>query len=114
VWSVTAVPECTGSVTVVFVRGKARPGFEISLRVSWRLAGADGSEVASGAIACDDVSDAEGASVWGRKPAVTVTSAGAAAGGVTTAAAWRGAVEASALPVLRAALLRWAEALPTL
>jgi len=116
VWSVTDVTECSGGVNVVYVRGKARPGFELTLKVAWRLsASGDGGEVASGHVSCNDVSDAEGSNVWGAKPAVTASvSSAASASGCVTAASLRAAVEACGLPALRDALRRWVETLPAL
>ena len=68
-----SVPTFDGSVNVVFVRGKCKPGFEISAKVSFELrasspgAPAGGEEppvVSSGTASFNDVSDSEGSDVW--------------------------------------------------
>jgi hypothetical protein len=65
---VPAVDKCDGTVTVVFSRGKARPGFEVSLRFDWHLVEHPSSDlpVAKGSVSIDDISDSEGSEVFGR------------------------------------------------
>lgn len=67
---VTAVPHCEGSVSLVFSRGKAKPGFELAVRLDVEVLGAgadaaDAAAIGSGTLHFTDVSDSEGSDIWG-------------------------------------------------
>jgi hypothetical protein len=72
------VPTCTGTVTVVFSRGKVRipicrlwdmysiffcpqirPGYELTLTATWQLEGADGAVIGKGKVACEELEDVD-------------------------------------------------------
>lgn len=104
---VSEVTTCDGTVSLVFSRGKAKPGFEISLRVEWQLlpAGGEGGEaVASGHAFMDDISDSEGSDVFGRM-SVECTTASEPLDRATA----RASVQANA-EAFRKVLREWVEA----
>jgi len=59
------VEECSGTATVVFVRGKVRPGFEMKLKAKWcavekeHADAEDAAPLASGTLSIDDMTDYE-------------------------------------------------------
>ena len=106
----TAVTAVSGTATLVFSRGRAKPGYEATVALAWEAADATGARAAGGALHCVDVSDVEGADVWASwRVAVDDVAAGAGASKDAVAAAARGLAEP-----LRAFFREWAEGLAKL
>ena len=62
---VSAVERAEGSASLVWSRGRARPGYELTVALRWTLhAAAAGAPAASGSAGFDGVSDSEGDDVW--------------------------------------------------
>lgn len=57
------VPTCSGSATLVFVRGKVKPGFDLKVTANWQVdaAAADGSVtvLGQGQLACEELDDVD-------------------------------------------------------
>lgn len=110
--AVVDVPTCDGTVTVVYSRGKPRPGYEVSLKVAWSIApaaaAADAPTLASGTVAMADVSDTEGSDMFGSFR-VETASATAPLEAPAASRLLKDATEA-----FRAALRDWVEAVKAL
>jgi hypothetical protein len=62
----TEVRRCEGTATVIYTRGRARPGYEYQLTAKWELVNtADNSLSASGLVELFDIADSD-ADVFGR------------------------------------------------
>ena len=111
-WSLRlkSVTTITGSATLVFSRGRAKPGYEVTLALAWEAVDAAGSHAADGTLHFVDVSDVEGSDIWASWR-VTVDNVAPAAGAEKTAVATsaRGLAEP-----LRAFFREWAEGLAKL
>ena len=59
--SFPSVTTCDGTASVVYVRGKAKPGFELNLKVKLRVSAKDDSSVlATGRIQGSELADYDG------------------------------------------------------
>jgi hypothetical protein len=67
-WAVTRVTQSGGSATIVFSRGRAKPGFEMSVTAEWQLTAADGAPGeqphAAGTLVIDELADSNGGEVF--------------------------------------------------
>jgi hypothetical protein len=106
-WAVTAVTASSGSATLVYSRGKARPGYEMSLTAEWHVvpaaAGSAASAAARGTLDIGELADANGEDVFEAgswRVAVTSGDAGKYAG-----------VARARERDVREALRRWVETL---
>jgi hypothetical protein len=89
------VSALTGSATLVFSRGRAKPGYELCVTLGWEATDAAGGRAAAGTAAFTDVSDVEGADVWASwRVAVDDVAPGAAAAKDAVAAAVRARADA--------------------
>jgi hypothetical protein len=90
---VVSVPKCDGSVTLVFSRGKAKPGFEVNAELSYEVhptpseaAGADAEGAAvpigAGSLHFEELSDSEGSDMFASWRVDVTSFNEAAAGGV--------------------------------
>lgn len=106
--SVTAVPTCSGTVTLVFCRGKAKPGYEMNVTASWQLADAASSAVASGSVTFVDLCDSEGSDMFARLSVECTDASGSLDKSGARTTALRGAEP------FRQALREWVESLKSM
>jgi hypothetical protein len=113
---VVKVPKCAGTATLVFSRGKCKPGFEVELKVKWHIVRADAAAAAAAtaaaaaAAAAGDDDDADSA------PAASAAAAAPLARGSATWAevadyngsdhAWEVAAEGAAADAARRVVAR--------
>lgn len=120
---ISAVPKCEGEASLAFSRGKARPGFELAVELSFEVIPADSAGlgegaavVSAGTIKIEELADHDSDLFGGWSVVVKADDHNDGACGGVTRDALRGAIKTSAFADDLRSLLRehWIEALKKL